>query len=662
VRPNFSLKDEATGVVRVCRLVEGSPLALELAAAWAKTMTAAAIADEIAQDLAFLASPLRNIQEKHRNMQAVFQRSWQLLNPEEQQVFQRLARFRGGFDRAAARHIADASLAVLSALVDRSLLRWRPNGRYDLHELVRQYAEEQLAQSPAELHQICNRHSAYYADFLANQHRALIGPQQRAAMAMIQTEFENVRLAWQWAVEQKRLEEIRRANLVLFSFCQRQGRYQEGLLLLEAALAMVTTCPQSPMRDQTLAEVLTGCGWLAMRLGQVVQARDAFENATTLYASGEFIPQPAMGSDPQTGLPLLAMISGDYAAALNLGQRAWQAAAARNDHPNQVVAGFGLTSAAIARGCYKEALDYARNTLALNKVVGSQWMMAYLYNQLGEITQQMGNFSAAKAYYQESYTIRQEFNDPEGMALALNHLAELAQAEADPLTAQTLYQQSLNLYKAINDRGGLVRSRYGLGLTAQQLGDEAQARQQWHAALTTAVEAQLTPLILRVITGIGAYLLERGIYERGIAALSFVQDHPASDQAVRKQAQQIVAAHDQPRPPLADHCQRPVGELQLDQLVGELLLELTLPIAPIELTPPALPPDTTPSAPPGEPLSDREVEVLRLIAAGLRNQEIAERLTVTLSTVKAHSNSIYRKLAVKSRVQAVARARALGIF
>jgi len=123
VRPSFVAAAEQAHLLHICRLVEGIPLALELAAAWGRSLDCAAIAAEIERNLAFLTSPLRNLADRHRSMRAVFEHSWTLLTPDEQAIFQQLAVFRGGFRREAAELVAEATLLQLTALVDKSLLR-----------------------------------------------------------------------------------------------------------------------------------------------------------------------------------------------------------------------------------------------------------------------------------------------------------------------------------------------------------------------------------------------------------------------------------------------------------------------------------------------------------------------------------------------------------
>ena len=144
VQPDFTLDDEQNAVIRICQLVEGLPLALEMAAGWVRAMSCAAIADMIQRNIDILTTEQRDLPERHQSMRAVFDHSWNLLTPEEQTVFPRLAVFRGGFSAEAAQEVTGASLQTLATLIDKSLVKLDASGRYDLHELVRQYASEQL--------------------------------------------------------------------------------------------------------------------------------------------------------------------------------------------------------------------------------------------------------------------------------------------------------------------------------------------------------------------------------------------------------------------------------------------------------------------------------------------------------------------------------------
>ena len=206
VQADFDLDQHQTAVLRICQLVEGMPLALELAASWLRTLACAEIADEIGRSLGFLTSNLRNVAERHRSIQAVFDHSWRLLSDGERRVLPRLSVFQGGFDREAGAQVAGATLTILSGLVDKSLVRKdRVSGRYNLHEMVKQYAAEQLRET-GEFEATSDHHATYYAAFLLSREDILKSHEQLEAMDEIETDFENIRLAWSWALKQNLLK------------------------------------------------------------------------------------------------------------------------------------------------------------------------------------------------------------------------------------------------------------------------------------------------------------------------------------------------------------------------------------------------------------------------------------------------------------------------
>ena len=149
VVPGFALDDAAySQALRICRLVDGMPLGIELAASWVSVLSCAEIADEIEGSIDFLATSMRDVPERHRSLRAAIDQSWRLLTDEQRSAFSRLSVFRGSFDRDAAVAVTGADLRLLSELVAKSLLRRPDFGRFELHELLRQYAAEQLRPHP----------------------------------------------------------------------------------------------------------------------------------------------------------------------------------------------------------------------------------------------------------------------------------------------------------------------------------------------------------------------------------------------------------------------------------------------------------------------------------------------------------------------------------
>ncbi|MBE7533677.1 MAG: tetratricopeptide repeat protein [Ardenticatenaceae bacterium] len=662
VRPSFNLSDEAAGVLQICRLVNGTPLALELAASWTKALDAATIAAEIEKNIAFLETNLRNVPERHRSMRAVFNQAWQQLSPAEQEVFRRLAVFRGGFLAKAAQQVTGASLAILSALVDKSLLRWESggrqqdgHGRYQIHELLRQFASGQLAAAPDDAAQTLAQHSAYYCAFLQRRAAALIGPGQVKAVREITAELENVRAAWSHAVQQADIAAISQAYYSLQIFCDYQGRFREAEKMLATAVTRLQTLPSPAETTHLLAGLHTFLGWIYIRLGHLAQAQAAFTQGQQQYQSLAVTPPPGFARDPLSGLALVANIIGDYQAALAYCQAAQQLAAARQDVAGLQLVWYIWADVLLHQGQYDEARQAAQHGHEACQATGNLWMLAYLLIIMGNIARAQGEYALATQQFQASYDIKDGMNDPEGMALAVNYLAQIAHLQGRYADARELYRRNLAIYREIADQGGLVR-------TLQGMGDTAVAQREWdtavacyHEALQISTHMQWEPLILSLLVSIAHLLHAAGDKTRSAALAAFAHQHPAAEQETKTRAAALLPTG-KTLPPLP--------ESSASALATQTLAELEM--QPLRFPAVGQPAPVTPGQPPGQPLVDpltgRELEVLRLIAEGLSNQEIAAQLFISVGTVKSYTGAIYSKLAVASRTQAVAQARQLGLI
>jgi hypothetical protein len=189
-------------VVRICRLVDGTPLALELAAAWLKGLSCQQIVYELTRGLDILTARHQDIPVRHRSMRTVLEQSWHLLAPEEQNVLTRLAVFQGGFTQDAACVIAAASPVTLALLVEKSMVRMTTPGRYQMHELLRQFATEQL-QDAWPTHEA---YSQYFVTFAQQCYACFLDKRYDEAIKDLSAERDNLRAAWQWLVERVQTE------------------------------------------------------------------------------------------------------------------------------------------------------------------------------------------------------------------------------------------------------------------------------------------------------------------------------------------------------------------------------------------------------------------------------------------------------------------------
>lgn len=653
VRPDFSLGDELHGAIRLCRLVEGMPLAIELAASWLRNATCEQIADDIAENVDLLASAMRNVAGRHRSLRAVFEHSWQSLTEDEQHVFARLSVFRGSFRRPGAAQVTDATLPLLSSLVDKSLLRWEPDGRYEMHALLRQHAAEKLDRSPRVRDAIHERHSTFYATYLAERRADLHRGRQREALAEINREIDNIRAAWTWAIDRRDAEKLRDAAETLAIFYDFRGRYLEGLHALRRAIEALQKDGQAERVETTLAILLSLVGGLLIRLGQLDETEEVIERSQTLLERATRQETLSYHTDPILMKGIVASIRGDYEAVHRFGRQALRIARDPEQPLRQQAAHYLLARAALQKGEVRLAEKHIRQAYELGRQLGDRWFLAYSHTELGNVACMQGRYDEARNHFQESYYIREAFEDPEGMAVALNHLGKVALLQRELSRAQDLYEQALTISIKITNHGGKVTALSGLSSVALAHQDFPSARRYLRQALATARQFQFVSLMLALFVQAGRLLSQSGKKELGRQLLTIARQHSASDYETREQARQALeevaprrvqtAVQEAPGWEELAQLAQAVEALEAHQLSGDGEDQKTATSQLVEL------------------LTEREDEVLQLLAEGLSNAQIAEQLVLAVGTVKYYTSEIYGKLGVQNRLQAVNRARELDL-
>ncbi|MEM7126321.1 MAG: BTAD domain-containing putative transcriptional regulator [Chloroflexota bacterium] len=231
----FTLSDtEIPDVVKLCQLLEGMPLGLELVAHWLRDLSPAEIVDELYFGLDILTTSMRGVSSRHRSMKAVFDYSWRLLTVDEQSTLCKLSIFRGGFTRKAAEDVAEATIRTLVALTDQSLLRRIEGRRYDLHELLRQFLAEKLAET-GEIDKVRQAHGRYYFSVLVENEAGLFGEKPQQSIHLLRSELDNIRQAWHWLSSDGQWHLLVQGVSGLAKFYEVAGLAREGELLFEQA-------------------------------------------------------------------------------------------------------------------------------------------------------------------------------------------------------------------------------------------------------------------------------------------------------------------------------------------------------------------------------------------------------------------------------------------
>jgi DNA-binding SARP family transcriptional activator/predicted ATPase len=287
---------DLAAICQITRLLEGMPLALELAASWVHTLPCQEIERMIRAGLDMLETPLGDIPERQRSMRAVFNYSWDLLSSRERVSFARLSVFRGSYSRQAARQIIGISLQTLSALIDQSLVRRAANGRFDMHDLLRQFCAGKLAQRPADHLETHQRHCHYYATRLFQWNLALGGVMQGQALSEMEYELENLQAAWDWAAAQKDVDALASSVDSLCMYYFRRARFNEGIQTCQGAWDAIHRSPSPHDPTQQLRFSSKLCTWRAafsLNLERLEEASQYLQDSQAILDSAKLDPQDA---------------------------------------------------------------------------------------------------------------------------------------------------------------------------------------------------------------------------------------------------------------------------------------------------------------------------------------------------------------------------------
>lgn len=456
--------EEMREIGRICRLVGGMPLGIILAAAWIEHLSPAEIAAELTNGFDLLASELHDLPARQQSMRAVLAYSWQRLTAMEQAVLMRLALFRGGFTRAAAEEIAGASLSSLARLVDKSFVQRTGEKRYDIHELVRQFAEQQLAVAgvrPA----MQRAHGVYYLNLLHEWAAKMGGAEQLQAIAELEADFENMRAAWLWAVQAQRYEVIDHSldGLFCWFFWLRRSRQQEGLALLQIAYQAWAPSQMAadgarqiphPVWARIQARLLEQQGpWL----DNPIETRKRIEDSLHLAHQQEnqdeiFFCTWALG---------LAIVSEEA---------------------------FHLPTAGLqpAIDCFQQCIDAFR-------AAGDDFWLGQALEKLGHAYRRRDECDLAIPLLQESLTLRRSQQDRFGIARSLRELAFARFMQGWERETLEAAQSAYELQIELGDQQGITDGRWFLALSRLCCGDWQRAKELLIPVQQISIEMNIMP-------------------------------------------------------------------------------------------------------------------------------------------------------------------------
>ncbi len=489
-RPGMDLgKQDQAQVVEICKKLGGMPLAVELAAGWLHVLSVREIGAELEAGLDILTTRDRDVPARHRSMQDVFDHSWVLMNEAERDMLKALSVFRSGFDRAAARRVAGATLQSLADMVDKSLLQYDPGAsRYTIHELLRQHAQIRLDEAPEAGAAAREAHAAYFAEFMAQRWEHLKDSRQLAALQAIEADIDNIRLAWQYCLAQKDVVRIRMFFSGLRLVYWVRGWYQPAQALFGEVAAVLSDIPNDP--DAAVLEALA-------------TANQAFF------------------------LAWLGRADRGYPLALE-SVKALEGA----ENPQDLADAFdGLSLNSYYLNKHDEERQAAQQIVAFAEEAGDRWRLGYglflksiarLKTKADEQTQQ---------YAQVGLEIKEEIGDELGTVMPLQTLGHWAEANGKLEEARAYYLRSLEIAESFGFRWAIGNSSKYLGHLALTMNNLAESEEYLLRNLRIADEVGLTRDLVNLLVDFARLRMTEGKPEQAVELLSLALKQPAIEQA-----------------------------------------------------------------------------------------------------------------------------------
>jgi predicted ATPase/DNA-binding SARP family transcriptional activator len=424
--------DKLEFVLKICELVGGSPLGLELAAAWVRLMPTAEIADEIAHNLDFLEAANTDIPAKHQSLRAVFEQTWKRLNTTEQRVLARLTVFRGGFTREAANEVSGANLSVLSSLLDKSLIRVSDKGRYDIHVLLHQFALEMLSKNVEDFERTRVAHGNFFFAFCQRAGTAIRQMiEEKRWTERVDQDLENIRAALTEWLERDDTETALKHLTILRNFWSRTGRAREARDWFSKALHQVGNTS-----DLGRENALTVYGEIAMMLGNYLEAQVLLEESLAL-SNVRGIERPLT----LLHLGLIAQETLNFEVARTRFEQALVGFREKGIVQGIASSLNNLGSIQMFRGDLEQALATFQEALHY-KIESGGDVDSVLIN-LGVLQHRLGNLKSAQKYLLQALKGLIERGFHIHIPNALENLGKLAAMQEHPESASVLFGAAL---------------------------------------------------------------------------------------------------------------------------------------------------------------------------------------------------------------------------
>ncbi|MEQ8676677.1 MAG: tetratricopeptide repeat protein [Aggregatilineales bacterium] len=549
---DFDLSGHEAAIARFCKIVGGMPLAIEIGTALLPVISCEHLTQEIEKNLDLLDSPLQNIPERHQSLRAVFDHSWGLLAPKEQSTLTRLSVFRGTFSLDAAQQIASTNVTALHKLVSQSLLRMYTHEdgttRYDIHVAIGQYAFEALVTDPEMLESVLNKHIDYYANLLRDNDRSLIQKKNRSAnfsTSLKQTDMElsNVRVAWQYAVEQGRFDAIDTMSTALHRFFEGTNRFQEGSDLFEYALEFLRCDPCGDDEEIAISKVAVHYAGLHLRLGNLDRVQDLTVRSVAVFEATNQLADLGFALNI---LGIIHLYKGRFDEAKEALIRCAETYRAIDNSAELLKPLANLGSLSIRTGDHQTAKEVLNEGVTISEQLGDLRGLCHFLANLGAVYQDLGEYEIALGNYERVLVLSDAMSNLTVKSVTLMNMGEMRFKQNNFQGAIEALEDSTVILRQINDNRNLVGALMWGGLAYGGNHDHPKSLDYLIEALEIANRLEAKPIILNTLIGVGKYFIDFGRENKGQELLAYAIHHEATEHGFRNYARQLqqTGSHD----------------------------------------------------------------------------------------------------------------------
>ena len=535
-------------VIRICELVEGLPLGIELAAAWCCVLTPLEIAKEIGNSLDILSTSHLDIPKKHRSIQAVFDSIWTMLTDEQKKMFSKLSVFQGGFDRQAALDVAMTSMTHLLVFQNKALLKKSQDGYFSMHGLLRQFATEKLSKNSKLKEDIQNRFCHYYVNLLLEREKDFMGSGMLQARDAMQPEIKNVLTAVNWACLNWESETVRKVLNALLSFYTLQG-WHEGMNVLNQIgelreKDLRESSRTDPWQDAVFLCARTHQAFLQTNLGQIDESDEVSKGClaglTHLGLNGEL-------SECMHNLGVNTSFRGEYENAKELLEKA-VLLGRHSDHFIWPTYLLWLGHIYFLLGEYEQGLISLQKSYEIFEKTGTLWGSAFALSKMGLAMDGLGEHTKAKKYHQDAFLIHDRLGNMAGKGYSISRMSMSAYFLEEYQHALELGQEGYTYFKEINHRWGLGTTLCHIGYAYFGLGEIEKAKQAFFNALKQSRQNQMLPVSLYALSGLACVLKQQGEIQEACEIYQYIKHNPKTSKPYLEQALRWVGDFEQADP------------------------------------------------------------------------------------------------------------------